>query len=277
MAPPTRTATTSLALKHKLEVVRAAVLACHSAGSLLAEEGDRATARLLRSAEATSRAAAGRLQATLGAAGKPPGQRTVSPEEGPADQLDPKADKAKEKKAAARAKKKKAKKKAAQEAQAEGGVVGMEGGDLVDGSPSLLALTASCEPGGSLLVGDLTELGITSSTLAVPATSSPPVHAVVGNDESQRVGAGPRAIATAAVERRSGEDGASFVRRLSLAAGPEAQALAATLFGHLGIPEVVQSHGSPGKGMKGPEAVQSHGSPGRGRGKMGKQGKDMGF
>ena len=136
-----------------VEVVRAAVLACHSAGSLLAAAGDRDTARLLRSAEATSRAAVARLilvgQVSTG--GEPAGAtEQVVKEKG----------------------KKRVRKKKAKDAKSvpETGC-GQEDVHMALG-PTVGSLVAACQSGGSVVLGDLSEFGVEANRLEVFSSSS---------------------------------------------------------------------------------------------------------
>ena len=128
-------------IKGKQEIARAAVLANHAAASMLAAAGDRQVARLLRAAEALSRQAV----ALVGIVGSPAAAA-------PAEQV-----KQAQSRSAVRRRRRRAKaekEKALKESKAN-----KEQG-------------ATVPIGGSVVLGDLTELGVNSGCLVIPPLSA---------------------------------------------------------------------------------------------------------
>ena len=129
-----------------LKAVRGAVLTTHSAAGAAAGHGPlRDVERALRAAEGILRSAAALLEQPCVAA---------QADEGPKE-----------------AKKKKAKRKRKHKAEPTAGA-------SLEGAPSTLAaLVADCPPGGSVVLGDLADLGVGRGALVVsppgPAASSP--------------------------------------------------------------------------------------------------------
>ena len=123
-----------------LEAARAASLASHSAAGLATAAGRRDVGRLLRSAEALCRAAVAALLATS-ASGSPLGAGTEGLE---------KACAAKEKTKRRPNRKQKMQNQLEEDAQ-----------DALMGQAATMgALVANLQPGGSMLVGDLSEFGV---------------------------------------------------------------------------------------------------------------------
>ena len=141
--------------KATLKAVRGAVLSAHAAASLAAGGGIKTAEKLIRAAEGILRVAAASLEvpvvtvqeSSAGAAAGVPA---------PAAQ--------------AQKKKKRRRKKKTVEAQKDGEA--METTSRDGGPLELAALLDSAGPGGSVLVGDLTELGISATTLVMPTVSS---------------------------------------------------------------------------------------------------------
>ena len=141
-----------------LEAVRASVLAVHSSVGLVWPI-DRGTARLLRSAESLCRSAAAVLASS--ALGRASAEPSAAAEE-----------KMVEKKVPKRKAKKKKEKQRQQEKEGDQDVAMGE-------ATTMDNLTANLPPGGSLVIGDLSEFGVEDGVLSIPGSgrpsSSPPV------------------------------------------------------------------------------------------------------
>ena len=168
-APPQPRAKQSAATKADryagLDAARAVALAAHAAAGLAASLGDAQAARLLRIAEAMGRSAHASLLRSLAAGVRPP-PTTGTPAEGMGQAV---VDEKEKKKRRRRRKRKQAKEGPA--------MVGEELGDVGMGD-TVASITARAAPGGSVLVGDLGELGVSGQVLTLPPPfAAPPAAA----------------------------------------------------------------------------------------------------
>ena len=157
--------------KAALEAARAALMVVHSAAAISLSVG-KTPSRLLRAAEGLVRLAIAGLIDRASVAPAP----AASAECAGAEVEMPKTPKN-------RKKKKKKKKKKAKSKQEQLDVdMGLAAASPADASDRLDEALAKVGPGGSVVMGDLTELGISTTQLLVPAASSSSASRALGAD-----------------------------------------------------------------------------------------------